>query len=793
MRNIKSIIASFSAIALCFICAMTCIKIIYFQLFSVLFKTILHCLVTSGIFICTVFAVYAIFSIFSKKTANWIASVLFGIIVFGEIGLTIYTNESGQLMGQELFLRPLSETIQTVAAAISLFWAIIITIAVIGGFALLAHIARKRLHGKWISFFILTLSIISVPSVFFIDNILDSNNVGAKNRETSKMWYLAMSNINSDHKAENTVVDYDETLIDAFLAEHPDYIVPDKHYPLDRIDNVPDVLGSYFRVSDTKPDIVIILVESLGIEMMGNGLAPYLDSLAQHSLYWPNCLATTIRSYGATPAITSSTIGPKGFQFGVMPEHNSLFKILKSNGYKTNAFYGGDFSFDCISEYLIAQDIDYMSDFYNEYRSGTDKTLGNWWGYFDHVMFKRSIEEIEKFDSPLFCMITTITNHEALNIKNEEKQQEYSSKCDAVIAQMPPEKAVEYNKNKKRFCTMLYTDDCIKDFINQYKKLPNFDNTIFVITGDHSSGLILNNRLDYHRVPLIIWSPMLEKTGTFKSIVTHNDIAPSLNALLRDKYHLTTPEYVHWIGDGLNTSSDMEFNKKMVHVNYTREMRELVYNNYLYWTKNQWEDEQVNKINQDFTLDIIYNDSLKSELGSKLKLYKYICRYTYYNNKLTQHPIFEVPNYTVYQEIRSNSKLVCKTPDKKPSEVGVNIFKLLDNVIIHDSISKVKITLDAEVFVNDSLWQDEYMDIVFECTDTQTNCKAYYIEKLSKFIKSDIIKKGKWYDLSVSKEFLIDNHSKKLSVYVSSVKYDDQWVGGSTLTIGRRYIKIEVE
>lgn len=783
----KEILKGFFTTAFCFLCAMLVIKIFDFLTFESFLRAATHCLVTSGIIVLIIFVIHSLSRLISNKFADWISSVLFGIIVFGEIGLTIYTHESGQLMGKELFIRPFSEMMQTVLAAMSIFSVIIITLAIIGGFVLLTYFARKRWQKRWMSLSVIALMTISILSILFIDNILDdSGKLEERNNETSKMWFMTISSLSADDEPDNTNITYNEQLVDDFLAENPNYLIPDKEYPLERADNTPDVLGHYFRESDKKPDIVLIIVESLGNEMMGTGFSPYIDSLAKHSLYWKNCLSTTTRSYGAVPAITASVVGPKGFQFGVMPEHNSLFNILKTNGYRTNAFYGGDFSFDCISEYLIAQDIDYMSDFYNEYKSG-DKDLGGWWGYFDHVMFSRSIDEIKKMESPMFNVLITITNHEALNIRDERKKSEYIHKADMVLNSMEPKDAETYGKNKMRFCSMLYTDDCIRDFINKYKQLPSFDNTIFIITGDHSSGLIVNNRLSYFRVPLIIWSPMLDKNGTFNSIVTHNDVAPSVNALLRDKYQLDTPEYVHWISDGLDTSNAMHFDKKMIHVNYNREMREMVYNKYFYWTKTQWYNEGVAEINENIDITPINDDALMAQMNQKLELYKYIIRYTYYNNKLTKHPIVKATNYQISNELHEKSKIKCTTPNKKPSVVGVRTFNLFDDIKIDDNVQKIKVSLNAEVFINDSLWQDEYMDLVFQLNDMK------YTDKFSKFVKSDILRKGKWYDLSVSKEFIAKESDELiLSVYISSVKYDDQWVGGSAITIGDRHLKVEV-
>ena len=795
MKNIMQKIKPFSLITLCFIAIMMISKMFDCNAIDTLLKTEFHSFVTSCFMASVVFVVYLLFRLISVKCADWIVSILYGMIVLSEIGLSIYTHESGSLMGKELFLRPFSEVLQTVSASMNIYILIIVALVFLGGFSFLTYFLNKKIKANP-SLLVLLLMLISIPLSLFVDNILDGTDaIGKRNKEMSKLWFMIKSSIGVNGENKTTDIIFDEALIDEFLAEN-DYIVPDKRYPLERLDNVPDVLGKYFRDSDVKPDVVILVVESFGSEVMGeNVFAPFLDSLSGRSLYWKNCLSTTIRSYGAVPAITSSVMGPKGFQFGVMPSNNSLFDIFKLNGYRTSAFYGGDFSFDCISEYLIAQDIDYMSsDFYHEYSSGKDKSSGNWWGYFDHVMFNKSLEIIKDIDAPMFNLFVTITNHEALNIKDEERHKEYFRRADEIIAQMKPEKASLYEKNKARFCSMLYTDDCIKDFLSEYKNHPNYDNTIFIITGDHSSGLIINNKLSYHTVPLIIWSPMLEESHQFSSIVTHNDIAPSLNSMMREKYHLETPKYVHWVSDGLDTSSYMNFSKKMVHVNYSREMREMIYDDYMYWTANQWEAELVNKIDENLGMEIIYNDSLKNSLNKKMELYKYIYRYTYYNDKLTKYPITNNREYSVLSEFKKGNKIICTTPDKKPSEVGYKTFNVFKDIDIAEYAEKIKVTLEADVYINDSLWQDEYMDIVVSCKDMESGITTDYIDKVNKFIKSDIIRDDEWYVLSMSKEFAVKNDkSYNISIFLSSVRYDDQWVGGSTLTVGKRHVKIEVK
>ena len=91
----------------------------------------------------------------------------------------------------------------------------------------------------------------------------------------------------------------------------------------------------------------------------------------------------------------------------------------------------------------------------------------------------------------------------------------------------------------------------------------------------------------------------------------------------------------------------------------------------------------------------------------------------------------------------------------------------------------------SKTFINDSLWQDNYMDLVFECKEIESGESTYYTDKITKFITADIIRDEEWYELSVSKEFILNKGKRYyISVYVSSVIYDDQWVAGSKLSVG---------
>jgi len=102
---------------------------------------------------------------------------------------------------------------------------------------------------------------------------------------------------------------------------------------------------------------------------------------------------------------------------------------------------------------------------------------------------------------------------------------------------------------------VLYTDDALREFFAAYQKRPDFARTIFLITGDHRMPEIpMATKLDRYHVPLIVYSPLLKRRATFRSISTHFDVSPTLLAFLTTNYALKTPSVVSWLGTGIDTT-----------------------------------------------------------------------------------------------------------------------------------------------------------------------------------------------------------------------------------------------
>ena len=678
-----------------------------------LLKSVVDGILASGFISLLVLPIFVVARLFSERTSVIITSMVFAFLILLEISLTIFTLKSGALMDNEIFLRPLNEMIETVQSGVSNLWLILIGFVVfIVFYCYLMSLLVKRLkHKNIIS--IVTIALIGLSSIFVwqTPKLEASTNPNVRNFIADKTWYLIKSTMSSDDLA-NVEVEYDETLIDEYIGMHPDREYPDKQYPMEFVDDTKDNLSRFFNDSDTKPNVVIVVVESLGNEWMW--MSPFIDSLARHSLYWKNCLSTTLRSFGVVPAMTGSVpCGIRGYQFGNMPKTNTLIGVLKSNGYATNAFYSGQFYFDCVAEYLISQKIDYMSDFYKDYQADEDKNKGCFWGYHDEFLFDKSIKVLENKKSPMFNLFVTISTHD----KAEKGDPIFARATEKAKKILESQDDIKLSNNGfDKAVTFVYTDDCLRKFFNDYSKRDDFDNTIFVITGDHGSGYMMTSDLSRYHVPLIIYSPLLNEPKTFKNVVTHNDVVPSLVALMRNRYHLDTPEKASWAGNYLGIDEGKS-SSEMLFVEYARGVTKMLSDGFIYVK----EDDKTYKITEDMMLADANDDPHHEMLKRKLEVYKYVNDYVYLDNKLVSEGIFKDEEYEEIYKYNHHRIIECRTSTDK-SWVNYYIFP---KTKISGDWEKIKIALSADVSFLDTLEADQYMDLYFYCSGENHNYPDY--------------------------------------------------------------------
>ncbi len=339
------------------------------------------------------------------------------------------------------------------------------------------------------------------------------------------------------------------------------YISPE--FPFLRADDTPDVLGEFFNITANRPpNIIIILVEGLGKAFSGTNaylgsFTPFLDELAGKSLYWENFLASQGRTFAALPSILASLpFAEQGFNElkQRMPKHLSLMSILKHNGYRIKYYSGSDLDFDNQRLFLERQGADVLigdDDYGNDYV----KIPNSSWGYPDRELMRKTLE-MDQRDTrqPYISFVHTISMHTPYSVPDQDKYirlfEEHMDKLGFDETQKK-----RHRTYKDIYSTIMYTDEALRFFLEQYAKLPAYENTIFIITGDHRLPEIpLSTKIDRFHVPLIIYSPLLRHTAHIESVSSHLDITPSLLAFLKTNYNLDIPSTASWVGSGLDTN-----------------------------------------------------------------------------------------------------------------------------------------------------------------------------------------------------------------------------------------------
>ena len=442
-------------------------------------------------------------------------------------------------------------------------------------------------------------------------------------------------------------------------------------FPLIRNSDTENVLGAYFELKEQPPNLVFIMVEGLGRDFMGEdaeygGFTPYLDVLSTQSLYWENFLSNTGRTFGVLPSLLGSLpFGKSGFmELEEFPNKLTLFSVLKNNGYHTSFYQGTNSSFDKVDRFLRSENVDFVLDkagFGTNYQQQEKDAAGSSWGYPDMELFKKSISLPRAQNQPRLEVYMTISTHEPFIPPNQDL---YEGKVDKLLAQGNFDDRVTHivEKNSNVFATLLYTDDSIKWFMEAYKAMPDYDNTIFIITGDHRLIPIpQKNSISRFHVPLVMYSPMLKKTRKMSSVSSHFDVTPTLLAMLKDAFDLKMPKKVAWMGDAIDMETSFRSNKNIPLMRNKNELKEFVSGTKLYT------DGAILELNDRMDLSASYIGGTKME--SALGAFKSMNHYVTSENKIIPDSLTV---FTVQKEEFTQSEVVWLNSvyDGKDSDKG---------------------------------------------------------------------------------------------------------------------------
>ncbi|GLB60107.1 LTA synthase family protein [Cytobacillus sp. NCCP-133] len=287
-------------------------------------------------------------------------------------------------------------------------------------------------------------------------------------------------------------------------------------------------------------NVVLISMEStqnfvINQKVNGNEITPFLNSLIKDSFYFSHVYDQTAQGKTSDSEFMVDTglyplSSGSAFVRKTDNTYKSLPDILSAKGhYYAAVFHGNDASF-------WNRDAMYKSFGYDRYFSKADYSVTDDnsvnYGIKDIPFFQQSIPFLEKIQQPFYARFITLTNHFPFLL--EEKDQFIS---EADTSEMVVNRYVT---------TVRYQDEAIKKFFQELKEKGLYENTMFVLYGDHygisdkyEHGVLellnqedkLVNRMKLQSVPVIIHVPGVEGK-TFSNIGGEVDIRATVLHLL---------------------------------------------------------------------------------------------------------------------------------------------------------------------------------------------------------------------------------------------------------------------
>jgi hypothetical protein len=282
-------------------------------------------------------------------------------------------------------------------------------------------------------------------------------------------------------------------------------------------------------------NVVLLQVESLGTTVLerraGDGwVMPYLHELAEQGLYFPNLIQSFCATDGSTFATATSlhrTFGPSEGVSRFLPNevnghYGCLSRILGSETHHHYFFAGFKQRTADFLSFMGNQGYDARgyAHFLERLGPRAERESNNL-GIYDGPMLREVADVLVATPGRFTAYVATTTSHSPWKAPDD------------MPARLP-----EAGLN-----TFRYTDQSIRAFVETLRAhRPDFDRTLFVVFGDHTSITFGDGLTERIRVPLILYSPELarrrarwaERIGAWGS---HVDILPTVLGLL-DGPHL---------------------------------------------------------------------------------------------------------------------------------------------------------------------------------------------------------------------------------------------------------------
>lgn len=279
-------------------------------------------------------------------------------------------------------------------------------------------------------------------------------------------------------------------------------------------------------LTTTRPNIVVILMESAGEEFAG--VMPRLQQLKQEGVNFTRCYANSWRTDRGTVCTLSGYPSFPSVSVMKMPEKSrtlpALARTLQSKGYTTCYLYGGDINFTNMRSYLIAtgwERLISMDDYISSERHSAQ------WGVRDDITFEtlcnlikgreergeRKEDTESRLPASSFLIgYSTLSSHEPWDVP-VAKDGEWEGHDDEVLN------------------AFAYLDYCLGTFVDSLRHTPQWQNLLIVLTADHGINYQQTDNstpLQKHHIPMLWIGGAVRSPRTVEVLCNQSDLCATL-------------------------------------------------------------------------------------------------------------------------------------------------------------------------------------------------------------------------------------------------------------------------
>lgn len=375
---------------------------------------------------------------------------------------------------------------------------------------------------------------------------------------------------------------------------------------------VADSLNTQHSTPNTKKNVVVLIVESFGREYIGgynkwlengkyNGYTPFVDSLMAHSLTFKYSYCNGRKSIDGMPSILSGIpmfVEPFFLTPAAANNVSGLARELKNDGYHSAFFHGaenGSMGFQAFARATGFDEYFGRTEYNEDERTGGDKDFDGTWAIWDEPFLQFYANRMSEMRQPFITAVFTASSHHPYAVPDGwEATYKYGDKCS-------PDKTPIHK-------CIRYTDNALREFFNTAKQQPWYDNTLFVITSDHTN---LSNH-DYYQTdlgafcsPIIFFDPSGELPAEMRDCIAQQiDIMPTVLGIVGYR-----KPYMAFGIDLMTTAG-----KDTWAVNYLNGIYQYVKGDYLL----QWDGEKTKAV-YDFKRDSLLKHNLVSRMPAEAK------------------------------------------------------------------------------------------------------------------------------------------------------------------------------